>query len=120
MVILLAVVMTRVAQTIVGRFGETPIPDRRRLTQMPYNRRKIGCNLEECSARGRGCGGHPLRRDLESFDLFLDFVGESRRAGAVYDPVIKCERERNYLGAFVSVFVKNQFKVGSAHKQRPD
>lgn len=28
MVILLAVVMTQVAQTIVGRFGETPIPDR--------------------------------------------------------------------------------------------
>jgi hypothetical protein len=30
-------------------------------------------------------------RDFESFDLLFDFVGESRRAGAVYNPVIKCE-----------------------------
>ena len=37
MVILLAVVITLVAQTILGRFGETPIPDRRP-PYMPYNR----------------------------------------------------------------------------------
>ena len=46
-------------------------------------------------------------RDFKCFDLFFDFIGEGRSAGAVYNPVIKCERKRNDFCGFVFVFVRN-------------
>jgi hypothetical protein len=45
--------------------------------------------------------------NFESFDLPFDFVGESRRTGAIYNPVIKRQREGDYLCAFVFLFVSN-------------
>jgi hypothetical protein len=42
--------------------------------------------LSRYRSAGRWSGRH-----FKSFDLFFDFVGESCRAGAVYDAVIKCE-----------------------------
>ncbi|MGH7983476.1 MAG: hypothetical protein ACREFF_10090, partial [Candidatus Udaeobacter sp.] len=67
---------------------------------------KLDVNPEKRSALTCGFGRYFLRRDLKSFDLFFDFVGESRRPCAVYNPVVECERERNYFRAFVSVFVR--------------
>jgi hypothetical protein len=45
--------------------------------------------------------------DFESFDLFLDLVGEAGRADAVDDAMIERERKCDHLGGFNFVFVWN-------------
>src|SRR5262249_9091213 len=59
-------------------------------------------------------------RELKSFNLFLDFICERRRAGAVYDSVVECDRERDDFGALVFVFVGNEFPVRGPNEQRTD
>jgi len=50
-------------------------------------------------------------RNRKSFDLFFDFVSESRCARTVYDPMIESKRKRNDLCSLVLVLVGNQFAV---------
>src|ERR1043166_10343702 len=47
--------------------------------------------------------GHALRvrRNLESFDLFLDLVRKRGRARAVYDAMIERKREGDHFRSFV-------------------
>jgi hypothetical protein len=68
---------------------------------------KVGRSREKYLALVCGCGGHVCRRDFEVFDLFLDLVCERCCTGAVYDPMIECQRKRDDFSAFVLVFVRN-------------
>ena len=54
--------------------------------------RTIGCKARGISAFAFGRDAVCLRGNFELFDLLLNFVGESRRACAIYDAMVKRER----------------------------
>src|SRR6266481_4870711 len=88
--------------------------------------------LRTFPAFGSGFLGNPRKRQLsrncvflccrnsKSFDLFLSFVCETGRAGAVYHTMIERKRKRDDFRAFVFLPVWNQFAMRGADEKRAD
>jgi len=65
-------------------------------------------------------GARPSSRNFERFDVLFDFVNKVCGCGAVYDPVIECERKGDDFRRFILLSVRNQLAVSTADKERAD
>lgn len=119
--ILLAVVITRMAQTIVGCL----IRSRQRAHHSGRPSMSLGARrldsvrcqflIGEATKTAKAVLARNSHRncaflwcgDSKSFDLVFDFIREVGSAGAVYDPMIKGKREGNYFSALIFITIWN-------------